>query len=109
MWNRTCPLCYVKLSRLLVLSRSNDLVCPTCHAQLELSRPSRFLASVLGIAAAMLAFHLARTSPSIARSVIPIPAAILAFGFASALTLFFLSDLVVRPHPHAATFPHAHT
>ena len=33
-------------------------------------------------------------------------AAILSFGFASALVLLLASDLVVRQEPHPVTFPH---
>ena len=49
MSNRACPLCFARLSRTQVLSRSNHLICPACHAQLELSRPSRLLASFAGV------------------------------------------------------------
>lgn len=107
MWNRACPLCFAKVSRTLVVSRSNDLSCPTCHAQLELSRPSRLLSSSAGILAALIAFRLANSAISTARWTWPMLAAILAFGFASALVLFFSSDLVVRPHPASSSFPHA--
>ncbi|HEY4979081.1 MAG TPA: hypothetical protein VII25_07965 [Candidatus Acidoferrum sp.] len=110
MSNRSCPLCFVKLSVFQILSRSNDLVCPACHAELELSRPSRLLGSFSGILAAFLAFHLASSANPATRWTWPILAAILAFGFASAFVLFIASDLVVRPkpHPHSSAFPHAH-
>lgn len=105
---RACPLCFTKIPRTHVLSRSNDLVCPACHAQLELSRPSRVLGSFVGILAALLVFHLAHTSNSQVNWTLPIVAAILAFGFASALALLLASDLIVRspiglistPFPH---------
>ena len=107
MWNRACPLCFARLSRTQVLSRSNDLICPACHAQLELSRPSRVLGSFAGIAAAMSAFPLAYTANSLTNWTWPMVAAILSFGFASALMLLLASDLVVRSQPHSATFPHS--
>ncbi len=108
MSNRACPLCFVKLSAFQILSRSNDLVCPACHAELELSRPSRLLGSFAGILSAMLAFHLASSANPATRWTWPIVAAFLAFGLASAFVLFLASDLVVRPHPHSSAFPHVH-
>ncbi len=105
---RGCPLCFVKLSSLLVLSRSNSMSCPTCHAELELSRHSRVLASLVGIAAATVVFHLPSAIP-LGHSVIPVLLACLTFGVGSALLLLVRADLVVRHDPHSGTFPHAHT
>jgi hypothetical protein len=48
MGNRACPLCFAKLPRSLVLTRSEDLACPSCHALLELSRSSRVLSAFVG-------------------------------------------------------------
>ena len=109
MWNRACPLCFARLSRTQVLSRSNDLVCPACHAQLELSRSSRVLSSFTGIVIAVAVFQLASTANLLASWTWPMLAAILSFGFASALVLLFASDLVVPSPPHSVTFPHPHS
>ncbi len=106
MSNRACPLCFARLSRTQVLSRSNHLICPACHAQLELSRPSRLLASFAGVFAAISIFQLAHSSNSLTNWTWPMLAAILSFGFASALVLLLASDLVVRQEPHPVTFPH---
>ena len=105
---RACPLCFTRIPRTLVLARSNDLVCPACHTQLELSRPSRVLGSFMGILAAWIVFHLAHTTNPLVNWTLPILAAILAFGFAAALALLLASDLVVRsPVGHISTpFPH---
>ena len=107
MWNRACPLCFAKVPRALVLSNSEDLACPSCHARLELSRPSRVLGAITGwlagyVAASMLFERNVRGGWALG-----LLAAVLAFGGGSALALFFLSDLVVRPKETAA-FPHAH-
>jgi hypothetical protein len=106
MGNRSCPLCFVKVPRALVLSRSNDLECPACRVSLELSRPSRVRASVAGFAAGLFAGRYALHASGGASWTFPLLAAILSFGFCSALVLFFFSDLVVRPKATAATFPH---
>ena len=103
---RACPLCFTRISRLQALSRSNEVICPACHAQLELSRSSRVLGSLVGILAALLAFHSLHTSNPLTNWTLPILAAILAFSFASALALFLASDLVVHPQPISVTFPH---
>ena len=106
MWNRACPLCFARLSRTQVLSCSNDLICPACHAQLELSRPSRVLASFAGIFAAISIFYLAPSSDPLTNWTWPMLAAIVSFGLVSALVLFLASDLVVRPLLRPVTFPH---
>ena len=103
---RGCPLCFVKLSSVLVLSRSNDMSCPTCHAELELSRHSRVLASLVGIVAATVVFHLSSPAIPLGHSVIPVLLACVAFGVGSALLLLVRADLVVRHDPHSGTFPH---
>ena len=108
MWNRACPLCFVKLSAFLVLAHSSDIVCPTCHAELELSRHSRVLASFVGILAATLVFHLPHTANPLGHWAIPMVASIFAFGLGSALLLLVRADLVLCPHHHSTTFPHAH-
>ena len=103
---RSCPLCFTRISRLQVLSHSNEVVCPACHATLELSRSNRVLGSLVGILAALLAFHYLYTSSPLTNWTLPMLAAILAFCFASALTLFLASDLVVHSQQISATFPH---
>ena len=108
MWNRACPLCFAKLSRAQVLSRSNDLSCPACHAHLELSRSSRVLSSFAGIAAALCAFHFAPSANPLLNWTWPLLASTLSFGSVSAIVLLFASDLVVQPGLHPATFPHLH-
>ena len=105
MWNRACPLCFAKVPRPLVLSRSEDLACPSCHAQLELSRPSRVLGAIAGLLAGYVAAAMVfgRTVPG--SWALALLAAVLAFGAGSVLALLFLSDLAVRPQ-EAAAFPH---
>lgn len=105
MWNRACPMCFVKLSPFLVLSHSNDIVCSACHARLELSRHSRVFSSFAGIVSGMLAFHLLHSATPLGFWALPVVATILAFGFGSALPLFFYTDLVVHASKHP-TFPH---
>src|SRR5271169_3293710 len=96
MWNRACPLCFAKISRFLVLTRSYDITCPTCRSPLELSRHSRLLGSLAGFLAGLFVFHLPLPHTG-ANWVLRLIAVLLAFAFGSALLLWFAADLVVRP------------
>ena len=107
MWNRACPLCFAKVPRALVLSNSEDLACPSCHVQLELSRPSRVLGATVGCLAGYAAAWVLFERSVRGSWALGLLAAVLAFGAGSTLALFFLSDLAVRPKETAA-FPHAH-
>jgi hypothetical protein len=108
MSNRTCPICFAKVARFLVLSCSDDFACPTCHTPLELSRYSRLLASLVGFLLAFLVVHLPFAHTG-ANWVLSLVAAVLAFSFGSALFLFVAADLVVRPNPPSTPFPHPHS
>lgn len=107
MWNRACPLCFAKVPRELVLSKSEELMCPSCRAGLELSRPSRVLGALVGAAAGYLAAAWVSERAIHGAWAVGLLAAVLAFGAGSVLALFFLSDLVVRPK-EAAALPHPH-
>jgi len=107
MASRSCPLCFVKLPRASVLARSDELICPSCHSALELSRSSRVTAALLGLVVAYAATHLAISAFRGTAWFLAVVVAVLGYGLGSALFLFFLSDLVVRPKPHA-TFPQIH-
>jgi hypothetical protein len=97
MWNRACPLCFAKVPRPLVLSRSEDLACPSCHAQLELSRPSRVLGAFTGLLAGSAAALMVFGRNAQGSWALGLLAAVLAYGAGSVLALYFLSDLAVRP------------
>ena len=108
MWNHACPLCFAKVPRILVLTRAEELVCPLCHAPLELSRYSRVVSATAGILAGFAAVHFVLRSNLGGRWVLPLVGAILAYALASALVLFFLSDLAVRPEQSPSHFPQSH-
>lgn len=108
MWSRACPLCFARVPRTLVLTRGDELACPSCHTPLELSRSSRVLSSFVGLLAGFAAVHIVLRITTIGRWALPMVGAILAYALASALFLFFLADLVVLPKSPAAHFPHSH-
>ncbi len=108
MWNRACPLCFAKVPRTLVLTRADELACPSCHAPLELSRSSRVLSATAGILAGFVAVHFVLHGNTTGRWALPLVGAILAYALASALALFLLSDLAVRPKAPPSHFPQSH-
>jgi hypothetical protein len=108
MWNRACPLCFTRVPRSLVLSRGEDLVCPSCRTPLELSRASRVLGAFFGLLAAAGAVHVASGLSVMGRWSFELLAAVLGYGLVSALVVYFLADLVVQPKPSASHFPQTH-
>ena len=107
MWNRACPLCFARVPQGLALARSNDLVCPSCHSELELSRPSRVSAALAGLIVAFIAARWVIEGNAFSGWALGVLAAVLGYAAGSVAALSFLSDLVVRPK-EAAAFPHAH-
>lgn len=108
MGNHACPLCFAKVPRTLILTKSLELACPACHAELEVSRGSRVLDSFGGILGGFVAAHLGGHASGTAQWTLPIVAAFLTFGICSALVLLVFSDLVVRPKISPTAFPHIH-
>ena len=108
MGNRACPLCFAKVPRSLVLTHGNELICPSCHTFLELSRSSRVLSALVGLLGGFVAVHLVLRVVATGRWLFPMVGAILAYALGSALVLFFFSDLAVLPKPAASHFPQSH-
>lgn len=108
MWNRSCPLCFAKVARGQVLTHEDELVCPSCHAALELSRSSRVLSAIAGLLAGYVAVQVVLRVSTFGRWAFPMLGAVMAYAIASALLLFFVSDLVVQPKPPAGHFPQTH-
>jgi uncharacterized protein YbaR (Trm112 family) len=108
MWDRACPLCFAKVPRTLVLTRADELACPSCHAPLELSRSSRVLSALAGLCAGFAAVHIVLRVSTTGRWALPMVGAVLAYAFASALVLFLFSDLVVQPKASPGHFPQSH-
>lgn len=105
MWNRACPLCFVKVPRSLVLTRGEDLTCPSCHVPLELSRATRVFSAAMGLLVAYMVANARSSSSAKGGWVWPILGAIMGYGTGSALVLYFLADLTVRPDATVGHFP----
>ncbi len=108
MGNHACPLCFAKIRRTLILTNSLGVDCPACHAELEVSRGSRVLASFAGVLAGFGAAYLSRHASETAQWTLPTIAAFLTFGICSALELLVFAELVVRPKISPTAFPHLH-
>jgi len=108
MGNHVCPLCFAKVPRTLILTKTLEVNCPACHAELEVSRGSRVLASFVGILAAFVAVHLGGQASGTAGWTLPIVAAVVSFGVCSALVLILFSELALRPKISPTAFPHIH-
>ena len=108
MWNRSCPLCYAKVPRSLVLTRAEGLACPSCHTPVELSRTSRVLSALAGLLAGYLAASVVYRTSTMGRWAFPMLAAVLAYAVGSGLLLLLLADLVVLPRASGGHFPQTH-
>ena len=106
MWKRKCPLCFVRIPWTAALARSYEINCPACHAPLELSRFTRIFGAFGGIAGGFVALHLGQGILHGRSWLLPVVAAILGYAGASALFVLIAGDLVVRPKPGSASFPH---
>jgi hypothetical protein len=104
MWNRKCPLCFVRIPWTASLAHSYEITCPACHAPLELSRFTRISGAFGGIAGAFVAIHLAEGIFHGKVWVLPV-VAILGYAGASVLFVLIVGDLVVRPKTTGASFP----
>jgi len=107
MWNRSCPLCFVRLPRATILARSDNLICPSCRSILEISRPSRVFGALGGLIAGYFGGEIATIAAPRAAWFLAVVAAVLAYGIVSALVLYAVADLVVQRKPLGTAFPHA--
>jgi LSD1 subclass zinc finger protein len=108
MWNRACPLCFTNVPRSLVLTRGDDMVCPSCRSPLEVSRASRVLVALCGVIGGYAGTELVAAVSVRGGWALGVLAAVVGYGIASATVLYFLSDLVVQPKSPAGHFPQTH-
>jgi len=106
MWNRTCPLCFTRVSGWQVAERSAELECEACHKGLEIARPSRWLSVLAGIAAAFAVGLLVTPIHSVLQWLLAVMTAVMVYGCVSAAVIFQFSDLVVRKGVQSGSFPH---
>jgi hypothetical protein len=108
---RICPICFGKVPASAVVVQSDSIACPGCGKTLELSRPSRVLGALFGLAGAWLALRLTGGAHSGLGWVLPPVVSILAYAIASPIFLMLTGDLVVKreqPYPEPLAVPLAH-
>ena len=106
----TCPYSLTKIPAVTVVTRSYDLVCPSCGKPLEISRISRNIAAIFGLIAGAVAWYLATGESQSHQAlgwVFPVVYAILAYGIVAPVVLMLTADLSLKSEPHAAEI-HAH-
>jgi hypothetical protein len=93
---RKCPMCLQAVAPGHVVAYSDGMECPGCGRRLEVSLGSRYLASLAGIAAGVLAWQ--RSDP--ARGEMGFAAAVLwaflAYSVVAPLVLMVIADLRVK-------------
>jgi len=94
---RSCPNCRAEISAADAAALSNGVECPRCHARLEVASGPRTLASVAGLAAALLAALVGSTAEGVWGGVLPVLYAVLGFGIASSLALMYTASMRNAP------------
>jgi len=108
MENHACPLCFAKVPRMLILTKTLEVSCPACHAELEVARGSRLLAAFVGFLAAFVAVHLFEGVGGVAGWTLPVVVAVMAYGMCAALVQLVFCELALRPKVFPTAFPHIH-
>lgn len=108
---RKCPLCLTEVPAGLTVAFTDGFACPGCGKRLEVSFATRYLASLAGVAAAILAWRASFTGQGTLGWVLPVAYAVLSYGTISALAQMAIADLVVKeePAPEMATESAAHS
>lgn len=93
---RQCPQCLEKVPAGHAVARTDGIECPGCKAQLEVSAGSRYLATLAGLAAAVLVWRQAGVSAGMLGWLLPMVYVILAFSVVSPLVLMLIADLRIK-------------
>ena len=93
----TCPHCKTEITASIVVAYSFGVECPKCGTRLEVSRGTREISSLCGLAAGAIAWRLSINMGGDLGGVLPTLYAFLAFGIVSALVLMFTGNLRNAP------------
>ncbi|HXN22227.1 MAG TPA: hypothetical protein VOA41_05735 [Candidatus Dormibacteraeota bacterium] len=93
---RRCPLCMGKNPVGAIVVSSDTILCSRCGKPLEVARPSRLIATTIGLLAAFLVYRLTRNSDHVLGWALPMVYAILTWGTVAAAVLMLTADLRVR-------------
>jgi hypothetical protein len=89
-------MCLKEVPAGFVVAYSDGMDCPGCGRRLEVSLGSRYLASLAGIAAGVLAWRASDPTQGMLGFVLAVLYAFLAYGVVSPLVLMLIADLRVK-------------
>jgi hypothetical protein len=93
---RKCPMCLKAVPPGTVVAYSDGMECPGCGRRLEVSLGSRYLASLAGIAAGVLAWRQSDPSHGELGFAAAVLWAFLAYSAVAPLVLMIIADLRVK-------------
>lgn len=110
---RQCPRCLQKIPAGHAVAFTDTIECSGCKTPLEVSAGSRYLATLAGLLAAVLAWRLAGSPEGSLGPVLPMVYAFFALSIVAPLALILIADLRIRevtpvPEPVPATGGHGH-
>ena len=108
---RKCPMCLKEVTAGHVVAYSDGMKCPGCGQSLEVSLGSRYLASLAGIAAGVLAWRQSDPTGGEMGFAMALLWAFLAYSAVAPLVLMMIADLRVKeeePVVEAAPAGHGH-
>lgn len=105
---RKCPMCLQAVTPGHVVAFSDGMKCPGCGQQLEVSLGSRYLASLAGIAAGVLAWQRSNPAQGEMGFATAVLWAFLAYSAVAPLVLMLIADLRVKEEEAVAEPAAAH-
>jgi hypothetical protein len=94
---RKCPQCTTTIPAGVALAYSNAVECPGCKKPLTVSEGSRYLATLIGLAAAAVVWWLRGNTDGMLGWARPVLVGLFAYSIVAPLALAFLADLRVKP------------
>lgn len=98
---RTCPQCLTVIPAAETLAYSNSIECSGCKKKLAVCDASRFLATLVGLLAAVLVWRLWGATDGMLGWVKPVLVGFFAFSIVAPVALAFLADLRLKPEEPA--------
>ena len=89
-------LCFGKVPLVRVLVRTENLQCPSCQANLKLSRPSRALASAVGLSIGLAMVRCLGIASVRGEWILAVVVGFVGYGVGCAVALGVISDLVAE-------------
>ena len=105
---RKCPMCLQAVTPGHVVAYSDGMECPGCGRRLEVSLGSRYLASLAGIAAGVLAWRQSNPAQGEMGFAAAVLWAFLAYSAVAPLVLMLIADLRVKEEEPVAEPAPAH-